>query len=147
MDSPKMPNPIDIEVGRRIRLRRTLLGMSQSSLGEALGITFQQVQKYEKGANRVGASRLQAIAQFLQTPVSFFFDRQEPVLADADSVRGDEITGFLSTAEGLSLNKSFVRIQNADIRRRLVSLVKSLADVELTELPIEEPTGNPVSQP
>ena len=74
MENKKKPNPIDIHVGSRIRLRRTMLGMSQEKLGEALGITFQQIQKYEKGTNRVGASRLQAISGILNVPVSFFFE-------------------------------------------------------------------------
>ena len=74
IENKKKPNPIDIHVGSRIRLRRTMLGMSQEKLGESLGITFQQIQKYEKGTNRVGASRLQNIASILNVPVSFFFD-------------------------------------------------------------------------
>ncbi|RUY60953.1 XRE family transcriptional regulator, partial [Mesorhizobium sp. M7A.F.Ca.CA.001.13.1.1] len=81
-DNKKKPNPIDIHVGSRIRLRRNMLGMSQEKLGENLGITFQQIQKYEKGTNRVGASRLQAIASILGVPVAFFFEDapgQEPV--------------------------------------------------------------------
>lgn len=107
----KIPNPIDVEVGRRIRIRRTLLGLSQGSLANRLKISFQQVQKYEKGTNRVGASRLQAIAEILDAPVAFFFDGQESTGADTVSVHGDEITSFLSTAEGLALNQSFARIQ------------------------------------
>ena len=74
IENKKKPNPIDVHVGSRVRLRRNMLGMSQEKLGEALGITFQQIQKYEKGANRVGASRLQAIATVMNVPVSFFFE-------------------------------------------------------------------------
>lgn len=129
----KKPNPIDVEVGGRIRLRRSLLGLSQSALAEALGVTFQQVQKYEKGTNRVGASRLQDIAPFLKTPVSSFFDGQGTIVADTGSANSGEITDFLSTAEGLSLNKSFTRIRDADIRRKVVSLVKALAGTESGE--------------
>ena len=129
----KKPNPIDIEVGGRIRMRRTLLGLSQSALAERLGITFQQVQKYEKGTNRVGASRIQAIAQILDVPVSFFFGGQDGVGTDAESLHGDEITRFLSTAEGLALNKSFTRILSPDVRRKVVGLVKTLADDGATQ--------------
>lgn len=124
----KKPNPVDVEVGRRIRLRRSLLGLSQSALADALGITFQQVQKYEKGVNRVGASRLQAIAQFLGTPVSSFFDEAEAREGESAGLHGKEIADFLSSAEGLSLNTSFVRIQDTDVRRKVVGLVKALAD-------------------
>lgn len=125
----KKPNPIDAEVGRRIRLRRSLLGLSQSALADALGVTFQQVQKYEKGVNRVGASRLQAIAQFLGTPVSSFFDEAEAREGGTPGLlHGKEITDFLSSAEGLSLNTSFVRIQDTEVRRKVVGLVKALAD-------------------
>ncbi|WP_225246071.1 helix-turn-helix domain-containing protein [Agrobacterium tomkonis] len=134
----KKPNPIDVEVGRRIRMRRVLLGLSQSSLAEGLGITFQQVQKYEKGTNRVGASRLQAIGQILETPVSFFFEGQQPTGANEDGLHGEEITEFLSTAEGLALNKSFTRIQSADVRRKVVGLVKTLADGEVAQEPSED---------
>jgi transcriptional regulator with XRE-family HTH domain len=126
----KKPNPIDVEVGRRIRLRRSLLGLSQSALADALGVTFQQVQKYEKGVNRVGASRLQAIAQFLGTPVSSFFDEAEAHEGETPGLlHGKEITNFLSSAEGLSLNTSFVRIQDTEVRRKVVGLVKALADI------------------
>ncbi|OBZ97473.1 hypothetical protein ADU59_00130 (plasmid) [Pararhizobium polonicum] len=111
-------------------MRRTLLGLSQTTLADALGITFQQVQKYEKGTNRVGASRLQAIAEFLQIPVSFLFEGQETIGADAESLHGREITEFISTTEGLSLNRSFVRIQDPDVRRKVVGLVKVLASTE-----------------
>lgn len=129
----KKPNPIDVEVGRRIRMRRLLLGLSQSSLAEGLGITFQQVQKYEKGTNRVGASRLQTIAQILATPVSFFFEDQQSLGDHKDSLHGDEITEFLSTAEGLALNKSFTRILSPDVRQKVVGLVKTLADDGATQ--------------
>jgi len=129
----KKPNPIDVHVGSRIRLRRNMLGMSQEKLGENLGITFQQIQKYEKGTNRVGASRLQAIASIIDVPVAFFFE-------DAP---GQESTGghgfsedpstafavqFCSTPEGLQLNRGFVKIADPKVRRRIIDLVKSLAD-------------------
>lgn len=128
----KKPNPIDIHVGSRIRLRRTMLGMSQEKLGEALGITFQQIQKYEKGTNRVGASRLQNISTILNVPVSFFFEDApgdpstgQPGMAEANS--SNYVVDFLSSSEGLQLNRAFIKISDAKIRRKLVDLVKSLA--------------------
>ncbi|WP_244541426.1 helix-turn-helix domain-containing protein [Rhizobium tibeticum] len=125
-------------------MRRGLLGLSQTTLADSLGITFQQVQKYEKGTNRVGASRLQAIAEFLQTSVSFFFEGQETIGTDTENMHGREITDFISTAEGLSLNRSFVRIQDPDVRRKIVGLVKVLgstaADQDAFEGPATAPT-------
>lgn len=134
-DNKKKPNPIDIHVGSRVRLRRNMLGMSQEKLGESLGITFQQIQKYEKGTNRVGASRLQAIATILGVPVSFFFeDAPDMPSAPGGGFREDNATSyvvdFLNSAEGLQLNRAFVRIADAKVRRRVVDLVKALADDE-----------------
>lgn len=132
-DKKKQPNPIDVHVGSRIRLRRTMLGMSQEKLGESLGITFQQVQKYEKGTNRVGASRLQNISVILNVPVSFFFEGA-PGDAPSAGVSGMEessatyVVNFLSSAEGLQLNRAFVKISDAKVRRRIIELVKSLAN-------------------
>lgn len=132
-DNKKKPNPIDVHVGSRVRLRRNMLGMSQEKLGESLGITFQQIQKYEKGTNRVGASRLQAIASILGVPVSFFFEDAPEVPHIAGSgFREDNSTSyvvdFLNSAEGLQLNRAFVKISDAKVRRRVVDLVKALAD-------------------
>ena len=132
----KKPNPIDIHVGGRVRLRRMMLGMSQEKLGEQLGITFQQIQKYEKGTNRIGASRLQHISTVLSVPVSFFFEDAPPTptlaggMAEAPS--SDYVVDFLSSSEGLQLNKAFVRIKDSKIRRRLVDLVVTLAAPEET---------------
>ncbi|MBO6639828.1 MAG: helix-turn-helix transcriptional regulator [Roseitalea sp.] len=128
----KQPNPIDIHVGSRIRLRRTMLGMSQEKLGESLGITFQQVQKYEKGTNRVGASRLQNIASILNVPVSFFFEDAPDDSAPAAASGLEEnastyVVSFLSSSEGLQLNRAFVKIADPKVRRRIIDLVKSLA--------------------
>ncbi|TCD16338.1 helix-turn-helix domain-containing protein [Oricola cellulosilytica] len=132
MVDKKKPNPIDIHVGSRIRLRRTMLGMSQEKLGEALGITFQQVQKYEKGANRVGASRLQNIAAILGVPVAFFFEDAPGDGADGPSGMQESgsayVVNFLSSSEGLQLNRAFVKISNQKVRRRIIDLVKALAD-------------------
>lgn len=131
-ESKKKPNPTDIHVGGRIRLRRNMLGMSQEKLGENLGITFQQIQKYEKGTNRVGASRLQAIASILGVPVAFFFE--DIAGAETTAPRGfAEDQGlafdvsFCTSAEGLQLNRAFVRIADPKVRRRIIDLVKSLA--------------------
>lgn len=125
----KKPNPIDIHVGGRVRLRRMMLGMSQEKLGEQLGITFQQIQKYEKGTNRIGASRLQNIATVLSVPVGFFFDGApgHDEANNADSKSGSYVVDFLSSSEGLQLNRAFVRISDAKVRRRIVDLVRALA--------------------
>ncbi len=131
VENKKKPNPIDIHVGSRIRLRRTMLGMSQEKLGESLGITFQQIQKYEKGTNRVGASRLQNISTILNVPVSFFFEDAPGEggvgsgLAEPSS--SNYVVDFLSSSEGLQLNRAFVKISDAKVRRKLVDLVKALA--------------------
>ncbi|MEL7463597.1 MAG: helix-turn-helix transcriptional regulator [Pseudomonadota bacterium] len=123
----KAPNPIDVHVGARVRLRRLNLGMSQEKLGEKLGLTFQQVQKYEKGSNRIGASRLYAISQILETPITYFFEGLE---RNVDEESGDEpsLSDFLATPEAIELNRSFARIQNTATRKRLTDLVKSVAD-------------------
>lgn len=128
----KKPNPIDIHVGSRIRLRRNMLGMSQEKLGEGLGITFQQIQKYEKGTNRVGASRLQAISSVLGVPVSFFFEDAPgqqaggaPGLAEDSST--SYVVDFLNSAEGLQLNRSFVKISDSKVRKKIIDLVKALS--------------------
>ena len=132
MAEKKKPNPIDIHVGSRVRLRRTMLGMSQEKLGEHLGITFQQIQKYEKGANRIGASRLQQIARVLNTPVAFFFEdapgQQPPAAGFAETESPDYVVDFLSSSEGLQLNRAFVKIKDAKVRRKIVEMVRALAD-------------------
>lgn len=132
MENKKKPNPIDIHVGSRVRLRRTMLGMSQEKLGESLGITFQQIQKYEKGTNRVGASRLQNISSILNVPVSFFFedapgDQANTQTGFAEASSSNYVVDFLSSSEGLQLNRAFVRIGDPKVRRKLVDLVKALA--------------------
>jgi transcriptional regulator with XRE-family HTH domain len=112
----KSSNPTDKHVGARVRMRRMMLGMSQTSLGEALGITFQQVQKYERGTNRIGAGRLQQIAHILQVPVSFFFEGL-PLPSEASSEEGAYIDDFLATSDGLSLTKNFMRVTDPKLRR------------------------------
>ena len=131
MANKKQPNPIDIHVGSRVRLRRMMLSMSQEKLGDSLGITFQQIQKYEKGTNRIGASRLQAIARVLQVPVSFFFEDAPGAPSDAGGMseqpQTSHIVDFLSSSEGLQLNRAFIRVKNPKLRRRVVDLVKAMA--------------------
>lgn len=131
MMAKKAPNPTDKHVGARVRMRRMMLSMSQEKLGDALGLTFQQVQKYEKGANRIGASRLQQIAHILQVPVSFFFDGAPNVpgfqpdgLSEAPSPA--YVADFLATSDGLALTKAFMRIKDAKLRRRIVDLVEQM---------------------
>jgi transcriptional regulator with XRE-family HTH domain len=127
----KAPNPIDKHVGSRVRMRRMMLGMSQEKLGAALSLTFQQVQKYEKGTNRIGASRLQQISLILQVPVSFFFEgAPAPPGNPAESGEAPSpayVTDFLATTDGLTLVKAFMRIPNAKLRRRIVDLVEEMA--------------------
>jgi transcriptional regulator with XRE-family HTH domain len=135
MANKKQPNPIDIHVGSRVRLRRMMLGMSQEKLGESLGITFQQIQKYEKGTNRIGASRLQHIARVLTVPVSFFFEDApgapaEPQGGMAEPKSTHYVVDFLSSAEGLQLNKAFIRIKDGKLRRKIIDLVRALAGEE-----------------
>jgi transcriptional regulator with XRE-family HTH domain len=121
-------NPIDGHVGSRVRMRRLMLKMSQSDLADGLGLTFQQVQKYEKGTNRIGASRLQQISQILQVPVPFFFDRAPGQsgaaveIADSDSY----VNEFLATSDGLALVKAFMRLPNPKLRRAIVHLVEQI---------------------
>lgn len=133
MMAKKAPNPIDKHVGARVRMRRMMLSMSQEKLGDALGLTFQQVQKYEKGSNRIGASRLQQISNILQVPVSFFFDGAPHVpgpgryegMGEAPSPA--YVSDFLATSDGLALTKAFMRIHDSKLRRRIVDLVEQIA--------------------
>ena len=128
----KKPNPIDVHVGSRVRLRRTMQGVSQEKLGEALGVTFQQVQKYEKGTNRIGASRMQQIAEVLKVPVAFFFEDAPagvaPSAGMAEPTATNYVVDFLSTPDGIQLNRAFVRITNPALRRRVIEMVRTLAD-------------------
>lgn len=132
----KTPDPIDRHVGSRVRMQRILMKMSQEKLGDALGLTFQQVQKYEKGLNRIGASRLQQISKTLQVPPSFFFEGA-PSLNGATGADGfaeesssQYVVDFLSTAEGLHLNRAYARIKDPKLRKRVLDLVTTLADQE-----------------
>jgi transcriptional regulator with XRE-family HTH domain len=129
--STKAPNPVDRYVGSRVRMRRIMLGMSQEKLGEALGLTFQQVQKYEKGTNRVGASRIQQIAEILQVPVSFLFEggpsTAAPTEGFGEGVSPAYISDFLATSEGLALTRAFTRITDPKLRRCIVEMVEQIA--------------------
>lgn len=128
------PNPIDIHVGSRVRLRRTLLGMSQEKLGEAIGLTFQQVQKYERGANRIGASRLFELSKVLDVPVSFFFDDM-PTATSGGPVPGIAAASAgepdLAKREILELARAFDRIKDDKVRKSVLELTKSLGRVEV----------------
>jgi transcriptional regulator with XRE-family HTH domain len=136
--NPRKPNPVDVHVGGRVRLRRMLLGMSQEKLGEHLGLTFQQVQKYEKGANRIGASRLFELARILGVGVEFFFEDlqghgngTENGLAGPGFAEGggeDHLAEFLGSREGIELNRAFLRISDPKSRRAILDLVRSLGE-------------------
>ena len=132
MANKKRPNPVDIHVGGRVRLRRMLLNMSQEKLGDSLGITFQQIQKYEKGTNRVSASRLQQIARVLSVPVSWFFEDAPGTPTEAPTAVVEQksthhVADFLSSPEGLQLNRAFISIKNSKLRGKMIELVHALA--------------------
>ena len=130
----KAPNPIDMHVGSRVRMRRMMLSMSQEKLGGALGLTFQQVQKYEKGTNRIGASRLQQISHILQVPVAFFFEGAPNLNPQGDGMSEAPsptyVSDFLATSDGLALTKAFMEIKEPKLRRRIVDLVEEIAGRE-----------------
>ena len=130
----KAPNPIDKHVGSRVRMRRMMLGMSQSKLGDGLGLSFQQVQKYEKGTNRMGASCLQQISHILQIPAPFFFEGAPHLPGQPTGIGGAPspayVSEFLATTDGLALTKAFMRIKEPGLRRRIVHLVEEIALIE-----------------
>ena len=130
----KTPNPTDKHVGSRVRMRRMMLGMSQEKLGDALDLTFQQVQKYDKGTNRIGASRLQQISNILQVPVALFFEGAPNLQGETGVLREAPspayVADFLASSEGLALTKAFSRIKNAKLRRRIVDLVEQIAGTD-----------------
>lgn len=132
----RRPNPVDTHVGSRVRLRRMLLGLSQEKLAERLGLTFQQVQKYEKGTNRIGASRLFDLAQVLGVSVQFFYDDAPPGLGRgapgemaglAERPGESYVYEFIATREGIELNRAFMRIADPKVRRSVVDLVRAVA--------------------
>jgi transcriptional regulator with XRE-family HTH domain len=130
----KQANPIDIQVGNRVRIRRMLIGMSQERLGDLLGLTFQQVQKYEKGVNRIGAGRLFEVSRILNVPVDFFYEGVAAQLAAQAGMGEPEsappVMEFVSSGEGLQLSLAFMKIKDAKVRKRVLDLVKSLAEEE-----------------
>ena len=131
MASLGFPNPIDVHVGQRIRQRRTLLGMSQEKLGEAIGLTFQQVQKYERGANRVSASKLWEVARALQAPVGYFYDGlAEESETSATSPSLSDAQDFLMTSEGIELATTFPKVSRPRLRRKILELVRIMAESE-----------------
>lgn len=128
--SSEHPDPVDIHVGGRVRLRRTLLGMSQEKLGGALGLTFQQVQKYERGTNRIGSSRLYHLSHILDVPVSFFFDDMPVEVAGGGFAEGGQQVydqEKLSRRETLELVRAYYQIEDAEVRKRMFELVKAIA--------------------
>jgi transcriptional regulator with XRE-family HTH domain len=133
------PNSVDVHVGSRVRLRRTLLGMSQKKLGNALGLTFQQVQKYERGTNRIGSSRLYVLSRILDVPVSFFFDDMaqeiavgQPGFAEAAQVLFDQDN--LAKRETLELVRAYYKIKDVPVRKRLFDLVKAIGGQTIEEI-------------
>ncbi len=143
-DKEGRASPIDVHVGGRIRLRRTLMGMSQERLGEALGLTFQQVQKYERGVNRVGASRLFDLSRVLDVPISFFFDDMpEPLAGMHGTYQTTRVTGgfsenqdgfgtdeILNRRETLELVRAYYRINEPSVRKRVFDLIKSMGPAD-----------------
>jgi len=127
----KQANPIDIQVGNRVRIRRMLIGMSQERLGDLLGLTFQQVQKYEKGVNRIGAGRLFEMSRILNVPVDFFYEGVNAQSGQPGTDgEGPPVMEFVSSGEGMQLSLAFMKIKDGKVRKRVLDLVKSLADEE-----------------
>ena len=134
---PGVPDPVDMHVGRRVRLRRTFLGLSQEKLGEAVGLTFQQIQKYERGANRIGASRMYDLSQVLDVPVSFFYDDMPEEVKDRNAVVETEASGKgagdkdpLTRRETLELVRAYYKVSSSPVRKRVFELLKSLAKAQ-----------------
>ena len=144
------PSPVDIHVGSRVRLRRTLLGMSQERLGTAVGLTFQQIQKYERGANRIGASRLYDMSRVLDVPVQFFFDEMptepeaesyQPLSGEAEPIDTAIGQDPMAKRETLELVRTYYRIPNAILRRKLFELAKAMANFSPKSPKEREPAG------
>ena len=127
----KQANPIDGQVGNRVRLRRMLIGMSQERLGELLGLTFQQVQKYEKGVNRIGAGRLFEVARILGVPIDYFYEGASTQIAGpSENEASPPVMEFVSSGEGLQLSLAFMKIKDPKLRKRILDLVKQMAEDE-----------------
>lgn len=145
-DNRSAPHPIDVHVGSRVKLRRMILGMSQETLGKSLGLTFQQIQKYEKGVNRIGASRMFELSRLLEVPVQFFYDdygdsRAAPGFAEPAS--GEAVMTLLNTPEGVQLCRYFSGIRDPEVKKRVLELVRSIAETEAA--PALNPASSPVS--
>jgi transcriptional regulator with XRE-family HTH domain len=125
----KIANSTDRHVGARIRMQRMVRGFSQTELGKAVGVTFQQVQKYENGANRVSASRLQQIANVLKVRPDFFFEKASAKAGNSGLRETAIIEGFISSRDGIALSKAFINIRNTKIRRRILALVEQIAEL------------------
>lgn len=132
--SPREPNSIDRHVGTRLRLRRSLLGMSQTDLGKKLGVTFQQIQKYERGTNRIGASRLFSVANALEVPISYFYEGLDEAGEPAHEPEGsDALYDFIASPDGLALASAFSEVKSQATRRRVIDLLRSLAGQEVAQ--------------
>ncbi len=124
----KLPSPVDRHVGARVKMRRVYVGLSQEKLGEALGVTFQQIQKYEKGANRIGASRLQLAAKVLGVPVNYFFDGASPGMADGPGFADGEAAPYeVRAADEAALLSAFGKVGDPRLRQRIIELVEAMA--------------------
>ena len=126
----KKANPVDAHVGYRVRLRRMLIGMSQERLGDLLGLTFQQVQKYERGINRIGAGRLYEVAEILGVPISFFYEGMDGIQVPAEngSEKPSAVMDFLSSNEGIQLSTAYMGIKDVKVRRKILDLVRSISN-------------------
>ncbi|MGO9486330.1 MAG: helix-turn-helix domain-containing protein [Rhodomicrobium sp.] len=131
----RKPNPVDVHVGSRVRYRRMIIGMSQEKLGERMNLTFQQIQKYEKGTNRIGASRLFQLSKILEVPVGYFFEDAFANSAPSNPLQGMRepeqeavLLDFLNSREGLDLNRAFAKIHDPKVRRRVIDLVRALSE-------------------
>jgi transcriptional regulator with XRE-family HTH domain len=128
--APRAANPVDVHVGTRVRLRRQVLKMSQEKLGDKLGVTFQQVQKYERGSNRIGASRLWKISEVMDVPVNFFFDGLSESYARGEFAEDDQmpiVYEFINSTDGVSLAKAVSQIKSKAVRRQLLELARAMA--------------------
>lgn len=127
------PDPMDAHVGSRVKLRRLVMGLSQEALGKQLDLTFQQIQKYEKGANRIGAGRLMQLAEILEVPIQFFYDDFGKMIAGpgfAEDDPHDELMEFVSSPEGVELCRHFSEIEDPKVRKRVLDLVRSISETE-----------------
>jgi transcriptional regulator with XRE-family HTH domain len=145
----KVSNPIDKYVGSRVRMRRLMLDMSQTKLGDALGLTFQQVQKYEKGSNRISASRLQQMANILRVSIEFFFeDLPGKLKTDGKALSPSYVSEFLATSDGLALAKAFMRLKESKLRRSIVNIVEEIAGNDATVARVKiAPQSSPRTRP